>query len=262
MKLKDKVCVITGGAMGIGEGIVNVFLKYGAKVIILDYNKDVLIETLTRYKTDNNEIEGYHVDIRDNLNVVGIINSVASKYGNIDVLVNNAGTIKLLSFLETNEENRDYQFDINVKGAWNVTHATVPHMKNGGAIVNMSSVTGPLVADTGEVAYALTKSAIQGFTKGLAAELVSSNIRVNAIQPGFIMTPLVSVVAKESNPTDPDAVVKGIASGIPMGRLGDPKEVGELAAFLASDEASYITGQAIVIDGGSTMPETGGSVGV
>lgn len=125
-----------------------------------------------------------------------------------------------------------------------------------GSIVNLSSVTGPLVADTGEVAYATTKAAILGFTKSLAAELVTKNIRVNAIMPGYIMTPMVEGMSKETNPENPNSVVEGIAQGIPMKRLGTIEELGNLAAFLASDESSYITGQGIVIDGGSTLPET------
>lgn len=254
MKLKDKVAVITGGANGIGEGITKVFLKYGAKVIILDYAND-LDKKIEELKKDG-DVVGYFVDIRDDKRVEEIINEVGHVYGHIDVLVNNAGTIKLMSFLDTDNSTRDFQFDVNIKGAWNVTHSVVPFMKNKGSIVNLSSVTGPLVADPGEVAYATSKSAIQGFTKGLAADLVSKNIRVNAIQPGYILTPLVKGMAKDSNESDPKSVIDGIASAIPMKRLGNPEEVGELAAFLASDEASYITGQAIVIDGGSTMPET------
>lgn len=254
MKLKDKVAVITGGANGIGEGITKVFLKYGAKVIILDYAND-LDKKIEELKKDG-DVVGYFVDIRDDKRVEEIINEVGHVYGHIDVLVNNAGTIKLMSFLDTDNSTRDFQFDVNIKGAWNVTHSVVPFMKNKGSIVNLSSVTGPLVADPGEVAYAISKSAIQGFTKGLAADLVSKNIRVNAIQPGYILTPLVKGMAKDSNESDPKSVIDGIASAIPMKRLGNPEEVGELAAFLASDEASYITGQAIVIDGGSTMPET------
>ena len=128
--------------------------------------------------------------------------------------------------------------------------------QNKGAIVNLSSVTGPMVADPGEVAYATTKSAIQGFTKGLAAELVKNNIRVNAIMPGYIMTPMVAGMAKETDADNPQSVIDGIQAGIPMRRLGKIEELGELAAFLASDEASYITAQSIVIDGGSTLPET------
>ena len=125
-----------------------------------------------------------------------------------------------------------------------------------GSIVNLSSVTGPMVADSGEVAYATTKAALIGFTKSLAAELVEYNIRVNAIMPGYIMTPMVEGMANETDASNPQAVVAGIAKGIPMKRLGTIEELGELAAFLASNESSYITAQGIVIDGGSTLPET------
>ena len=113
-----------------------------------------------------------------------------------------------------------------------------------------------MVADSGEVAYATTKSAVLGFTKALAAELVEDNIRVNAILPGYIHTPMVDNMAKISNPENPKSVVEGIAKGIPMKRLGTIEELGELAAFLSCDESSYITAQGIVIDGGSTLPET------
>ena len=134
-------------------------------------------------------------------------------------------------------------------------------MSSGSSIVNLSSVTGTMVADTGEVAYATTKAAVLGFTKGLAAEVVDKGIRVNAILPGYIMTPMVEGIAKDSNKDNPNSVVDGIAKGIPMKRLGTIEELGEFAAFLASDEASYLTGQGYVIDGGSTLPETM-SVGV
>ena len=156
------------------------------------------------------------------------------------------------------DELRDMHFDINIKGTWNVTKSVLPYMREAkdGSIVNLSSVTGPMVADSGEVAYATTKAALIGFTKALAQEVVDDKIRVNAILPGYIMTPMVEGMAKESNPEDPDKVVQGIAMGIPMKRLGTIEELGELTAFLASKEASYITGQGIVIDGGSTLPET------
>ncbi len=254
MKLKDKVAVITGGSMGIGLGIVKVFLKYGAKVIILDYS-DKTPNVVEQIKQQNFPIEGHIVDIRNEVKVKEIIDDVANRYGSIDCLVNNAGTIILKPFLETTLMDRDYQFDVNIKGAWNVSQAVIPHIKNGGAIVNLSSVTGPLVADLGEVAYATTKSAMQGFTKGLAAELVSKNIRVNCIQPGFIKTPLVDKLAIE-NGDDPLEFVNSMAKTIPMQRLGNIEEAGELVAFLASSESSYITGQAVVIDGGSTLPES------
>ena len=260
MKLENKIAAVTGGAMGNGLGIVKVFLKHGAKVIILDYS-DKIYDVVSNFKEEGKAVEGFKVDIRDSKKVSEIAKEVYEKYGQVDVLVNNAGVAKLTPFLETSDEIRDYHFDINIKGSWNVSKAFVPYMNKGGAIVNLSSVTGTMVADTGEVAYATTKAALLGFTKGLAAELVEKDIRVNAILPGYIMTPMVEGIAKDSDSNNPDLVVKGIADGIPMKRLGTIEELGELAAFLASSEASYITGQSFVIDGGSTLPETM-SVGV
>ncbi len=254
MKLKDKVAVVTGGAMGNGLGIVKVFLKEGAKVAILDYAKE-LDKTINDLKDEGYQVSGYNVDIRNIEDVQNAIKQINDEYGYIDILVNNAGVCRLESFMKMDDELRDFHFDINIKGTWNVTKATIPYM-NRGSIINLSSVTGPMVADSGEVAYATTKAALIGFTKGLAAELVNQNIRVNAIMPGYIMTPMVEGMAKESNPSNPESVVEGIAKGIPMKRLGTPEELGNLAAFLASEESSYITGQGIVIDGASTLPET------
>ena len=256
MKLNGKIAVVTGGAMGNGLGIVNVFLKYGTKVIILDYS-DKLENTVNELKNSGYEIDGYKVDIRNKEEVTKIINQVGSKYGKINILVNNAGVCKLDTFENMDDELRDFHFDINIKGTWNVTKATLPYMKNiNASIINLSSVTGPMVADSGEVAYATTKAALIGFTKGLSRELVDYSIRVNAIMPGYILTPMVENMAVETNKENPNSVINSIASAIPMKRLGTPEELGELTAFLASDESSYITGQGIVIDGGSTLPET------
>lgn len=260
MKLQNKVAIVTGGAMGNGLGIVKVFLKYGAKVSILDYSEK-LNETVNSLKEQGYEVDGYLVDIRNGEKVQEAVNKIAEKYQKIDILVNNAGVAKLTPFLETTDEIRDFHFDINIKGTWNVSKAVLPYMGENGSIVNLSSVTGTMVADTGEVAYATTKAAILGFTKGLAAEVVDKGIRVNAILPGYIMTPMVEGIAKDSDSSNPNSVVEGIAKGIPMKRLGTIEELGELAAFLASNESSYLTGQSYVIDGGSTLPETM-SVGV
>ena len=249
MKLEGKIALITGGYLGAGRGIVDTFLKYGAKVIVLDYNSGV-----TSMNSAN--ILAYNVDIRDASAISKALVDATKQYGKIDILVNNAGVCKLTPFRETTESIRDYHFDINIKGTWNVTQECLKYMENGGAIVNMSSVTGPNVADPGEVAYATTKAAVLGFTKSLAAELASDNIRVNAIMPGYIYTPLVDGMAKDSNPENPESVIDGIANAVPLKRLATPLEIGELAAFLASNESSYITGQGIIIDGGSTLPET------
>ena len=260
MKLENKTAIITGGAMGNGLGIVKIFLKHGANVVIFDYSNK-LEETLENLRKEGHNVDGYLVDIRDKERIKECVQKVVEKYKQIDILVNNAGVAKLTPFEETTDEIRDFHFDINIKGTWNMSQEVLPHMPKDGSIVNLSSVTGPMVADTGEVAYATTKAAVLGFTKGLAAEVVNKGIRVNAILPGYIMTPMVEGIAKDSDSSNPDAVVKGIANGIPMGRLGTIEELGDLAAFLASNEASYITGQSFVIDGGSTLPETM-SVGV
>lgn len=262
MKLEGKVAVVTGGAMGNGKGIVDVFLKYGAKVIILDYS-DNLRDIIAEYRDKQLPVGAYKVDIRDKKLIFSCINDIVKRFGKIDILVNNVGVAKLVPFVDMTDEVRDFHFDVNIKGTWNVTQAVLPYMKNQkyGKIVNLSSVTGPMVADSGEVAYATTKAALIGFTKGLAMEVVKDGITVNAICPGYIMTPMVEGIAKDSNAQNPEEVVKGIAAGIPMGRLGTIEELGELAAFLASDESSYITGTSVVIDGASTLPETM-SVGV
>ena len=262
MKLEGKVAIVTGGAMGIGRGIVSVFLKYGATVVILDSSdklKDTILDLNKRYP---GMINGFIVDIRKQSVLDACFDEIKHTYGHVDILVNNAGVCKLASFEDMSEEIRDFHFDINIVGTWMVTHTFLPLLKEkGGAIVNLSSVTGPLVADPGEVAYATSKAAVLGFTKSLAAELAKDNIRVNAIMPGYVETPMVEGMAKESNEEDPTSVILGIARAIPMGRLANPEEIGELAAFLASNESSYITGQGIVIDGGSTLPETN-SMGV
>lgn len=255
MKLKNKVCVVTGGAMGNGLGIVKVFLKYGAKVCIIDYDESVT-DVVAKLNNKGYNVIGFHADIRDKEKVNEAIEKTKEIFGNIDVLVNNAGVAKIENFMDMSDEVRDFHFDINIKGTWNVTKSCLKYFNDNGSIVNLSSVTGPMVADTGECAYATTKAALIGFTKGLAMELVSRNIRVNAIMPGYIMTPMVDGIAKDSNSSDPKSVIEGIRIGIPMKRLGTIEELGELAAFLASDESSYITGQGIVIDGGSTLPET------
>ena len=257
MKLEGKIAVITGGAMGNGLGIVKVFLKYGAKVIILDYSEK-LKETLSNLKSEGYDVLGYKVDISNKNEVEGAVKDIETRFNKIDIIVNNAGICILDSFENMSDELRDKHFDINIKGTWNVTKSLLPLLKKSakGTIVNLSSVTGVSVADVGEVAYATTKAAVLGFTKSLAMELVKDNIRVNAILPGYILTPMVEKMAVQSNPNNPNSVVDGIAGAIPMKRLGNPLELGELAAFLASDESSYITGQGIVIDGASTLPET------
>ena len=170
----------------------------------------------------------------------------------------NAGVCRLAPFEEMTDAVRDFHIDVNIKGVWNTCKAVIPYMlkQGGGSIVIASSVTGDIVADAGEAAYAMTKAALVGLTKCLAVEYANRNIRVNCSQLGYARTPMVEKMALESNPEDPESAINDIARGVPMKRLAKPIEVGELFAFLGSDEASYLTGSQVVIDGGSTLPET------
>ena len=257
MNLQGKIAVVTGGAMGNGKGIVESLLKAGASVVILDKSSE-LTNTVNELGSKGYKVLGINVDISNKNLLVQVVDIIKKYYDHVDILVNNAGICKLETFENMTDELRDLHFDINIKGTWNVTKVLLPMLRASGkaSIINLSSVTGPMVADSGEVAYATTKAALVGFTKALAREEVDHNIRVNAILPGYIRTPMVDGMAKETNPNDPESVINGIASAIPMKRLGDPSELGELACFLASDASSYITGTSIVIDGGSTLPET------
>lgn len=258
-KLDGKVAIITGGAMGNGLGVAKVYLKYGADIAIFDY-ADGLIDTVEKLKGQypDRTVLGYKLDIRDKERVLAAVDDVYDKLKHIDVLVNNAGVVRLVPFEEMSDEDRDFQFDINIKGTWNVTKACLPYMKknSSGSIVNLSSVTGPRVADPGESAYATTKGAIMAFSKALGVELAPLNIRSNAILPGYILTPMVQGLGVASNPDNPKEALDTIARAIPMKRMGTIEELGELAAFLGSDESTYLTGHEFVIDGGSTLPET------
>lgn len=257
-KLEGKVCVITGASKGIGEGIAKVFAKYGAKCVLAARGKKVL-ELAEELKQQGAEALGIQTDVSDYESVKNLVAATKEKFGKIDILVCNAGICVLKPFLEDEDfSNRDKHIDINVKGVWNACKAALPLIisNGGGSVVIMSSVTGDMVADPGEVAYATTKSALVGFTKAMAREFADKNVRVNAICPGYARTPLVEGMALQSDPENPERAIKAIADAVPLKRLAKPTEIGELAAFLASEEASYITGAQIVIDGGSTLPET------
>lgn len=256
-KLTGKTAFITGASKGIGEGIARAFALHGANLILAARS------SRTKELADQLSKEGCHViavetDVTSPDSIRQGIAAGIREFGRIDILVNNAGVCRLGSFLEQSDEDRDFHIDVNIKGVWNTTKAVLPYMveQKYGKIVVMSSVTGDMVADPGEAAYAMTKAALVGFTKALAREVAGHNITVNAICPGYVMTPMVEGMAKQSCPENPDSVIAGIASGVPLGRLADPMEIGELAAFLSSEESRYITGTQVVIDGGSTLPET------
>lgn len=256
-KLDGKVAVITGAAMGNGEGIARVLAKQGAHVCLWDIAEKVF-ETAQSIESKGHSSTPFKVDVTKFEECRAATDIILTEQGGIDILCNNAGVARLAKFLDMSDELRDFHIDVNIKGVWNCTKAVLPNMKKNryGKIVIMSSVTGPMVADKGMTAYATTKAGLLGFTKALAREVAEYNITVNAICPGYILTPMVEHSARESNPTNPRAVIDGITAGVPMGRIGNITEIGYLAAFLVSDESNYITGTQVVIDGGSTLPET------
>ena len=257
-KLEGKVAVITGAAVGLGKGIATVYAKYGAKLCMIDLLPEVEETAKELRKKYNTEIVTYIGDVSKKDNMEEAVNKAVEKFGEVNVACCNAGVCRLAPFEEMTDEMRDFHIDVNIKGVWNTCKAVIPHMlkQGGGSIVIASSVTGDIVADAGEAAYALTKSALVGLTKCLAVEYADRHIRVNCSQLGYARTPMVEKMAVESNPNDPESAIQDIAVGVPMKRLADPLEVGELFAFLGSDESSYLTGSQIVIDGGSTLPET------
>ena len=257
-KLDGKVAVITGAAVGLGAGIAEAFVKHGAKICMINRSERVE-ETAERLRKQYNaQIITAIADVSKRDQVEAAVKKAVDTFGAVHIACCNAGVCQLAPFEQMTDDMFDFHINVNIKGAWNTCKAVIPYMlqQRGGSIVIASSVTGDIVADAGEAAYATTKAALVGLTKCLAVEYAARNIRVNCTQLGYARTPMVEGMAAESNPADPEKAIRGIALGVPMGRLAEPIEVGELTAFLGSDEASYITGAQIVIDGGSTLPET------
>lgn len=257
-KLQDKVAIVTGAAMGMGASIAKIYAKYGAKLVITDVS-DKLEETAEAIRKDYGaQVITAKADVTKPEDMKAAVAAGVAAFGRIDVAACNAGVCRLGNFLEMTDKDRDFHIDVNIKGVWNTCQAVLPQMleQGGGVIVIASSVTGDIVADPGESAYALSKAALVGLTKALAIEFAPKNIRVNCTQLGYARTPMAEAIAKQSSPEDPEAALKDMAKGIPVKRLAHPDEVGELFAFLGSDESSYITGSQFVIDGAATIRES------
>ena len=239
--LAQRVCIVTGGAQGIGEACVRRLAREGAKVVIADIN-DTLGQKLA------SELHALYVacDVGDKAQVDVLVASTVAAYGRIDVLVNNAGIFKAADFLDVTEEDFDAVLRVNLKGAFLVGQAVARQMASQGAgsIVNMSSVNGVLAIPT-IASYNVSKGGMNQLTRVMALALASKGIRVNAVAPGTIATEL----AAQAVLTSEEAKAR-IMSRTPMKRLGEPAEVANVVAFLASDAASYMTGEIVVIDGG------------
>ena len=249
MRMKDRVVLVTGGAAGIGKATALRFAEEGAKVVICDVNEEAGQETLLSLGPD---AVFSKVNVADRKSVQTWIDTIVGTFKRIDVLVNNAGVLRdgqLIKFKNSelvgqmSEENFDLVISVNLKGVFNCTQAVAPVMagQGGGVILNATSVVG-LDGNFGQTNYVATKSGVIGMTKVWSRELGKFGIRVNAVAPGFTATEMVTAM--------PEKILDGMKSHTPLGRLGEPRDIANAYLFLASDEASFITGETLRVDGG------------
>ena len=251
MRLAGKVAVVTGAAQGIGRACAERFLKDGAKVVIGDVNAAQLAKTAAELGNPSG-LATLQTDVSKRTDVDALVQLAAEKFGRLDVIVNNAGIARTQQFLDITEEDFDTVLGINLKGAFFGTQAAARQMiaqneagrGNGGVVINMSSVNA-LLAIPALSTYAMSKGAMNQLTTTAAVALAPHNIRVVGIGPGTILTELVAQQIMTS-----DAARKSVLSRTPIGRCGEPGEVASVASFLASEDASYVTGQTVYVDGG------------
>ncbi|MDX9753141.1 MAG: 3-oxoacyl-[acyl-carrier-protein] reductase [bacterium] len=245
-RLDGKVALVTGGSRGIGRKCAETLLAQGAKVVLLDVMEDVLQETVTELRGQGFDVHGMVANVTDSAAAQKVVDDCVEQFEKIDILVNNAGITRDGLAMRMKDEDWLAVLTVNLTGAFYMARAAMrPMMKaRTGRIINVASVVG-VMGNAGQVNYAASKAGLIGVTKSLAKELGSRGITVNAVAPGFIETPMTDKLKDEVK----DAYMKGI----PLGRFGKPEEVAALIGFLASDEAGYITGQAILIDGGLRM---------
>jgi|AntAceMinimDraft_1070359.scaffolds.fasta_scaffold13814_2 3-oxoacyl-[acyl-carrier protein] reductase len=241
--LEKKTIVITGGANGIGRATAQSFAAENARVIIVDINPDALSKTKLALDKLGYEIETYTLDVSNSEAVEACFSSIKERFKSIDVLVNNAGILKDRSLLKMSYDEWDAVINVNLKGVFNCGKVAAAIMveQGSGVILNASSVVG-LYGNYGQSNYVATKSGVIGMTKVWARELGSKGIRVNAVAPGFISTDILKDM--------PDDILQKLAAKAPLKRLGTPEDVANAYVFLASDQATFITGTTLSVDGG------------
>lgn len=250
--LKDKIVLVTGGGGGIGSAICQRFGQAGAKVAVVDINQEAGDKTVEQIKAAGGSAQTFLVDLTNQESVIECVNNIESTLGPIDVLVNNAGWDRAGNFLDTNKELWEKIVDINFYGVLYMHHAVLKGMseRGKGRVVNIAS-DAARVGSSGESVYAMCKGGLIAFSKTIARELARKQINVNVVCPGPTDTPLFRDFCGEGEYGE--KLRNGLTRAIPFGRLGQPEDLAGAVAFLASDEASFITGQVISVSGGLTM---------
>lgn len=247
MRLKDKVAVVTGAGRGIGRGVALALAAEGAKVVV-NYSRsaEAAEQVVAEIAAQGGEAMALQADVADATQTEAMMKATLERFGRIDILVNNAGVTRDKLLLRMTEEDWDAVLDTNLKGAFLCTKAIVSNLikQKSGVIVNIGSVNGK-VGSAGQANYSASKAGLVGFTKALAKELGSRNIRVNAVAPGFVETDMTDALKEELR----EAVVKQI----PLGRLGKTEDIARVVVFLCSEDAAYIQGEVITVDGGLFM---------
>jgi len=238
--LDGKIAIVTGGSKGIGYSIAERFSNEGAKVIICSRNESVLLETATKIRC-----ESYQLDVSDSQGVKLMAEWFSKEHGKLDILVNNAGLIRPGKITNATEEDWDLQMNVNLKGPFLMSNNFLPHMNDGGSILNISSTVG-LRAMRGAVAYCASKGGVVNLTKAMALDL-AGKIRVNCICPAVVDTPMVDERVQAGN------VSREVLDSVqPIGRMGKPEEIAAMALHLCGPEAEWTTGSIITVDGGQT----------
>jgi 3-oxoacyl-[acyl-carrier protein] reductase len=250
--LDERVAIITGGASGVGAGIASVLAREGAQVAIADIDLAAAERLVAKLDAEGAEAIALEVDLVDSAAVTRTASEVLERWDRIDILAANAGVYPEARIEEIDDTFLDRVLDLNLKGAVHSIQACIPAMREQGygRVVLTSSITGTTVGAEGYSVYGASKAAMLGLMRGMALEVVGDGVTINAILPGNVRTPLVEGLDAE--------YMDWILRAIPMGRLAEPEELGWAVRFLASEEAGYITGQTLVLDGGQLLPEGAG----
>ena len=246
--LTGRVALITGAGRGMGRASAERIAADGARVVVNDLDEARAAEVADRLVSEGAEAMGVAADVSDAADVSRLVGSTRERFGDVDVLVNNAGVLRRTGILALEEDEWDLVLDVNLKGTYLCTRAVLPAMKEAGwgRVVNISSSAGRSVSTLGGPHYTTAKAAVLGFTRAVAKEMAPFGITLNAVCPGLVNTEMVNEVIT-------DAQTRAYADSFPIKRLAEPEEVAELVAFLASDRAAYITGASLDINGGDLM---------